>query len=252
MTQQISTQALWDRLSNVDQKFKTPMITADGKTLTSVNPYEAVRRMTEIFGPCGVHWGIQSGRIMDLGDTCQMEVTVWYKPERIGLAPDPSQTVTVVGWGGVRRDPNDPDLYKKMFTNGFSKAMSYLGFASEVYFETQGTNGTQPDSPKSPSPPPPAPHKFVHTEETPREWKPLVDYFIETRLPALGIEWKWRVKGTDKISFYAEKYPNGTWEILKACGFQYDKARKTHYTLVPMDEVKAVYNMTSEGGGYVQ
>jgi hypothetical protein len=251
-------QPLWERLSNVPDHFKTPMVTAEGKPLTNVNPHEAVRRMTEIFGPCGSGWGIKSGQVMDLGDILQMEISVWYKPFILGLdfSNDPSQIATVVAWGGVKRDTGDPDLYKKMFTNGFSKAVSYLGFASEVYLQKNNPNpAADPVAPPaSPPPPPPSAPHFVHSDETPRDWAPLADYYISTKLPSL-CHWKWRIKDEGVMSFSTVAIPNGAWNVLAQHGFKLHKGKngeKTFFHIVPLTEVQEVYgvNPTATGGNH--
>jgi hypothetical protein len=226
---------LWKKLSNVADSFKSPMLTADGKTLTNVNPHEAVRRMTDIFGPCGTGWGFDAGEFSDLGDIVQVKVTVWYRPHLVDEKTGADIVAKVSAWGGTVRCKGDSDLFKKAVTNGFSKAVSYLGYASEVYLNAAPT--CEPvREPVQPAAPDPAPAEAPD----PTNWQPLADAYRKAKLPDYGVRYRWRVKGS-KMSFWTDKVPNGAWNILKAAGFKVHAGPhggKVVYLLVPLDAVK--------------
>jgi hypothetical protein len=231
--------SLWDKLSGISDEFKSAMLTADGKELTNVNPHEGIRRMTGVFGPCGTGWGIIPGEISDLGDILQIKVTVWFRPHCLDAKYPFDVRSEVTAWGGVVRFKGDFDLYKKAMTNGISKALSYLGFASEVYLSP---NVPGPDhaekTPKVPA------SGQVEDFPDPDDWQPLADVFRKNKLPDYGVRYKWRVKG-EQMSFWTEKIPNGAWDILKSAGFLAHTGphgAKILYLLVPLKEVKRAYH----------
>jgi hypothetical protein len=216
------------------------MVTSDGKSLTNVNPHEAVRRLTETFGPCGTGWGMNAGDFTDLGDIVQVKVTVWYRPYLLSDKSVKDEVAEVSAWGGTVRFKGDSDLFKKAVTNGFSKAVSYLGYASEVYLNAAPLSDPvrEPET-KAPGTEPPA---SVQSPD-PENWLPLVEAYRKAKLPDYGIRYRWRIKGS-MMSFWTDKVPNGAWNILKSAGFKVHSGPhggKVVYVLVPLDEVKKHY-----------
>jgi hypothetical protein len=220
------------------------MVMSDGKTLTNVNPHEAVRRMTTVFGPCGTGWGIDTENVTELGDIVQVKVTVWYRPYLLDEKYSKEDVAKVSAWGGTTRFKGDSDLFKKAATNGFSKAVSYLGYASEVYL-----NAPPPGGPaKEPVPDTPAPEQTATALPPaelpdPENWQPYADAYRKAKLPDYGIRYRWRVKG-NAMSFWTDKVPNGAFNILKAAGFKAHSGPhggKVVYILVPLTVVKKHY-----------
>jgi hypothetical protein len=219
------------------------MITSDGKTLTNVNPHEAVRRMTEIFGPCGTGWGIDAENFTELGDIVQVKVTVWYRPCLMDEQYPKDDVAKVSAWGGATRYKGDFDLFKKAATNGFSKAVSYLGYASEVYLNAPPPGDPVRETEAAATPEQIAASLSPATLPDPENWQPLADAYRKAKLPDYGIRYRWRLKG-NAMSFWTDKVPNGAFYILNAAGFKVHSGPhggKVVYVLVPLTAVKKHY-----------
>jgi hypothetical protein len=240
---------LWSELSNIPDTFKTSMVTQDGKTLTNVNPHEAVRRMTKIFGTCGVGWGIEPGDVTDIGDVVLIKVKVWFRPHSLDPSRSPEETAHVAAWGGVLRVKGDVDLFKKAMTNGFSKAISYLGFASEVYLDEKkeipdADKPTSDEHPAAAATVSPSPSPQPPSLPDPKDWQPYADVYRKTKLPDYGIRYRWRIRGTH-MSFWTDKVPNGAWDIMRDAGFKVHTGPhggRVSYLLVPLSEVRENYD----------
>ena len=128
---------LWRSVEKTDPKHVKP-ITGKSYSGSSPKPYYLIRKATETFGPIGQGWGfsILSERIEDGSDGDKLHIArvkVWYEwngkrgeVEHIGATP----------FSGKRSSGKsfiDEDAAKKSVTDALIKALSYIGFAGDIF-----------------------------------------------------------------------------------------------------------------------
>lgn len=117
------------------------------KGMTDVNPMYRIKRLTEIFGPCGLGWWyiIKDHRIVDDEITGQraafVDIDLYYKDPASG-----EESHAIPGTGGaafVARERNGPYLsdecFKMALTDAISVAAKALGVAADVYWQKDRT-----------------------------------------------------------------------------------------------------------------
>ena len=104
----------------------------------SPQPYYLVERMTEVFGMCGIGWGltILNERMERLTETDVLHVALvelWYIQDgKTGRIQQVGQTKAAYhsSKGAMVIDEDAP---KKSVTDAMTKCMSYLGFAGDIF-----------------------------------------------------------------------------------------------------------------------
>ena len=176
---------LWHSVCVTDPKAVKP-ITGKQYKGNSPKPYWVIQRATEVFGPCGLGWGVQilSERFERFGDEALhiAHVKVWYIQDgKRGEIEQMGQTraayISAVGKHIV-----DEDAPKKSATDGMVKCLSMLGFAGDIF------SGQWDDS------------KYVAwaAEETARREMPTVTEQQAADIQALIDE-----VGADRVAFLA-------------------------------------------------
>lgn len=137
MTDSNKNMGLWNSVCVTDPKKVKPITGKDYKG-SSPQPYWLVQRATEVFGPCGQCWGIE---VKSQGFERFDEFTImhwalvafWY-------IQDGKKCVTehMGGTKAMYKTSNgskkyDEDAPKKSVTDAVVKAMSYLGFAGDIF-----------------------------------------------------------------------------------------------------------------------
>ena len=127
---------LWRSVCVTDPKAVKP-ITGKQYKGNSPKPYWVIQRATEVFGPCGLGWGVQilSERFERFGDEALhiAHVKVWYMQDgKRGEIEQMGQTraayISAAGKHIV-----DEDAPKKSATDGMVKCLSMLGFAGDIF-----------------------------------------------------------------------------------------------------------------------
>lgn len=132
------------------------------KGMSDINPMWRIKRLTEIFGPCGVGWWyvIKDERIVDDATTKQraafVDIDLYYVYEDRVSQPIP-------GTGGasfLSQERNGPYLsdecFKMALTDAISVAAKALGIGADVYYakgRDKYSDNTEPELPK-PTPEP--------------------------------------------------------------------------------------------------
>ena len=132
------------------------------KGMSDINPMWRIKRLTEIFGPCGVGWwyAIKDERIVDDATTKQraafVDIDLYYVYEDRVSQPIP-------GTGGasfLSQERNGPYLsdecFKMALTDAISVAAKALGIGADVYYakdRDKYSDNTEPELPK-PTPEP--------------------------------------------------------------------------------------------------
>ena len=132
-----SNMDLWNSLSITDPK-KVKPITGKSYKGSSPQPYWLVQRATETFGPCGLGWGIE---IVQQGfQQCNAETMMHYATVRVWYMQD-GKKCSVEHMGGTmamyktnaEKMVYDEDAPKKSVTDAMVKALSFIGFAGDIF-----------------------------------------------------------------------------------------------------------------------
>lgn len=129
--------SLWQEVFTTDPAAVKP-ITGKAYSGNSPKPYWLVQRATEVFGPCGIGWGLEvvNERFERLTDTDVLHVAlvrVWYLfGNKRGEIEQMGQTKACYKKkdGGMMVDEDAP---KKSVTDGLTKCLSLLGFAGDIF-----------------------------------------------------------------------------------------------------------------------
>lgn len=144
---------------------------------TDINPMWRIKKLTEVFGPCGVGWTTKIERTwIEEGSngvrTANVEISLKFKYEGEWSEPIP-------GIGGAaliaKEDGGlftDDDCYKKAYTDAISVACKALGIAADVYYErdpdgkydTYTKSDGEAPSPKAQSKPQPQPQNSAKSK----------------------------------------------------------------------------------------
>lgn len=128
---------LWKTVCVTDPAAVKP-ITGKQYKGNSPKPYWVIQRATEVFGPCGIGWGVEvvNERFERFGDTESLHVArvlVWYELEgKRGQIEQMGQTRASY----MSKDGKfivDEDAPKKSVTDGMVKCLSMLGFAGDIF-----------------------------------------------------------------------------------------------------------------------
>lgn len=120
------------------------------KGFSDVNPMYRIKRMTEIFGPCGIGWSYEIDKQWtetygnEVKAFCNVLLYVKYNGEWSRAIPGTggSTIVEVNSKGTYVSDEG----YKMALTDALSVAMKGLGVAADVYYSNDGKNLNPGDS----------------------------------------------------------------------------------------------------------
>lgn len=152
----------------------------------SPKPYWVIQRATEVFGPCGLGWGVQilSERFERFGDEALhiAHVMVWYLKDGKRCEIEQMGQTRAAYISAAGKHIVDEDAPKKSATDGMVKCLSMLGFAGDIF------SGQWDDS------------KYVAwaAEETKRREMPTITEKEAEAVAALIEE-----VGADKVAFLA-------------------------------------------------
>ena len=134
---------------------------------TDINPMWRIKKLTELFGPCGVGWYVD-----EVTERCEIhgETSISIVNLNLYIKVNGEWSKPIYGTGGnilLRKGAASDEGYKMAYTDALSVACKALGIGADVYFEKDKTkyteaNITPPGSPEF-TPPPVAkePEKFV-------------------------------------------------------------------------------------------
>ena len=147
-----NTLKYYEQLRNVPQEAKKPF--SNGKfSGTDINPMWRIKRMTEIFGMCGIGWYIEvvnrhleqsiDGKTISAFMAINLYVKVngeWSKPI-YGEGGN-----SFVSWNNKKQilDTSD-EAFKMAYTDAFSNAAKQLGLGADVWFENDKIHSTKYD-----------------------------------------------------------------------------------------------------------
>ena len=176
---------LWRSVCVTDPRAVKP-ITGKQYKGNSPKPYWVIQRATEVFGPCGMGWGVQilSERFERFGDEALhiAHVKVWYLKDGKRCEIEQMGQTRAAYISAAGKHIVDEDAPKKSATDGMVKCLSMLGFAGDIF------SGQWDDS------------KYVAwaAEETARREMPTVTERQAADIQALIDE-----VGADRVAFLA-------------------------------------------------
>ena len=176
---------LWQSVCVTDPRAVKP-ITGKQYKGNSPKPYWVIQRATEVFGPCGLGWGVKilSERFERFGDEALhiAHVMVWYMQDGKRCEIEQMGQTRAAYISAAGKHIVDEDAPKKSATDGMVKCLSMLGFAGDIF------SGQWDDS------------KYVAwaAEETKRREMPTI-----TEQQAADIAALIQDVGADKVAFLA-------------------------------------------------
>lgn len=177
---------LWNQVCVTDPKAVKP-ITGKQYKGNSPKPYWVIQRATEVFGPCGLGWGVQilSERFERFGADEALHIAhvrVWYEQGGKRCEIEQMGQTRAAYTTSSGKFIVDEDAPKKSATDGMVKCLSMLGFAGDIF------SGQWDDS------------KYVEwaAEETRRREMPTITEKQAADITALIQE-----VGADRVAFLA-------------------------------------------------
>ena len=127
---------LWQSVCVTDPRAVKP-ITGKQYKGNSPKPYWVIQRATEVFGPCGLGWGVQilSERFERFGDEALhiAHVMVWYLKDGKRCEIEQMGQTRAAYISAAGKHIVDEDAPKKSATDGMVKCLSMLGFAGDIF-----------------------------------------------------------------------------------------------------------------------
>ena len=132
---------LWQQVEVTNPKWlKTAKFS--GRYFSAINPQKQLKQATEIFGPYGQSWGLKdcSRQILEMESSIKLIIfeALFFYP---GGSFEISNSIKLSYLSSSGKYIVDVEAFKKVETNTISKALSKLGFASDVFegrFDTEG------------------------------------------------------------------------------------------------------------------
>lgn len=203
---------IYNKARTVPDDAKKPIQAGRLKGMTDINPMYRIKRLTEIFGPCGVGWWyeITDKRIIDDPITNQraafVDILLFYIDPFSG---EPSQGIPGTGGAAfVSQERNgaylSDECFKMALTDAMSVACKALGVAADVYYEKDRT-------------------KYTGAEETPRS-APKASPQLATEAQKQALR---DVINLEQLAACNKMYGEG-WPTMTAaqCAATYNKATK--------------------------
>lgn len=131
---------IYEKVKDVPSEAKKPISAGRLKGFTDINPMWRIKKMTEVFGACGVGWTANIADVrIDEGASGEKSITIMVK---VKIKQNDGWSEPFVGVGGsmlIAKEKDglrlDDEAYKKAYTDALSVAFKMLGVGASVYFE---------------------------------------------------------------------------------------------------------------------
>lgn len=125
---------------------------------TDINPMWRIKKLTEVFGPCGFGWWTQNVKYNFVNSEQTNEVAVFCELELVVVDPETDlASHPIYGVGGNtfvaqrKSGPQSSDEAMKMaYTDALSIACKALGFSHDIYYQADRTKYTAADIGETP------------------------------------------------------------------------------------------------------
>lgn len=136
----LNNSRIWATLGKTDPNHTKQFQRSGGFKGTAIKPMWCNQRMTEVFGPCGLGWGMEKPDFQVVPGTegeilVFCTVQMWYLEK-----PDASERGIAYGVGGDKvvikqKDGlrNSDEAFKAAFTDALGNAMKFIGMAADVH-----------------------------------------------------------------------------------------------------------------------
>ncbi len=146
----MSNMRFYDELRAVPDDAKKKITGGRLNGMTNIQPMWRIRRMTEIFGPCGIGWKIEivDKRIEDGFEgerVAVVDINAYIKDGDRWSDPIPGTGASPLIAKETKGLRTDDEAYKKAFTDAQSVAFKLLGLAADVYFDNDPTKYDRDD-----------------------------------------------------------------------------------------------------------
>lgn len=153
----MSNLSIYEQVRSVPKEAIKPIAAGRLKGMSDINPMWRIKKLTEVFGPCGTGWYYTKPDVQYIPGSsgtiaCVVQTDIVYKTEGGWSEP-------VCGIGGsmyVSQEKNglytDDEAPKKALTDALSVACKALGIGADVYWDKDRTKYTpvaeQPEKPQ--------------------------------------------------------------------------------------------------------
>lgn len=122
---------LWNEVG-ITNPANTKKVRKKGYEITAIDPYAQIKKATEIWGPYGASWGFRNVETKIVGadeyTSLLFSAIFWYPHGEFPILADIG--IITTGKNGSYRTE---DAAKKVYTDALTKALSMLGFNSDVF-----------------------------------------------------------------------------------------------------------------------
>lgn len=138
--------AIYNEFRSVPDEAKKAISEGRLKGKTDINPMWRIKRLTELFGPCGIGWKVEITRMWtEQGDD---DTVAAFVNINLYVRSGSQWSEAIPGTGGNvfrRKELSgknyiDDDCYKKALTDAMSIACKWLGMGADVYYEKDPTS----------------------------------------------------------------------------------------------------------------
>lgn len=146
----MNNMVFYDQFRNVPEEAKRPIKGGRLKGMTDINPMWRIKRLTEVFGACGVGWWYEVTN-REIVEDCQTHESAAFVDIMLYYIDPESGTAShgIPGTGGaafVTKETNglhlSDECFKMALTDAISVAAKALGVAADVYFDKDRTKYT--------------------------------------------------------------------------------------------------------------
>lgn len=142
--------AIYEQARLVPESAIKPIVNGRLKGKSDINPVYRIKRMTEIFGPCGIGWRYEI--VKQWLETYGNEVKA-FTHINLYIKWDGEWSEAIPGIGGAAFVSMESkgayvsdECYKMSLTDALSVAMKALGIAADIYYAKDGNNLNPGDS----------------------------------------------------------------------------------------------------------
>lgn len=138
---------IWEKARSVPEEAKKTIGGGRLKGMTDINPVWRIKKLTELFGPCGVGWVTDDIKEESIrcGDEIIARVTLY-----LYVKHGDEWSKPIFGSGGSMlfvKEKNgmfaSDEAFKMAYTDALSVACKAIGIAADVYFEKDKTKYTK-------------------------------------------------------------------------------------------------------------
>lgn len=153
--------AIYEQARAVPAEAKKSIAAGRLKGMTDINPMWRIKKLTELFGPCGVGWWYEITDKHLAADDLTKQVAAFVDIMLYYVDPESGHSSHgIPGTGGasfVAQERNGPymsdECYKMALTDAISVAAKALGIGADVYWEKDRSKYNQPTEPTEPTEP---------------------------------------------------------------------------------------------------